>query len=157
MEDPLVQSCQEISKTIREYIENDNDLSSWLHTRYASWEVVPAGFLRRLSTLLFVACHALLSSQPEEEPGRTGIPLASLKETLGENSPAQIFAVLHSSPDFDDLTDAQELWIISTGVTNVRALYWSRLRHAATEILTKILAWEGPDCSTEDLVHPEHS
>ncbi|WP_030683101.1 hypothetical protein [Streptomyces sp. NRRL B-1347] len=139
------------------YVEGDDELSSWLHIRCATWEVEPVGFLRRLSVLLFVSCHSLLASQPQGEPTGPEVPLVRLKDTLRNSSPAQIFAALRNDSTFGDLTDVQELWIISTATTNVRALYWSRLRHAATEILAKTLAREGHDCTTDDLVKPEHS
>ncbi|WP_172381806.1 hypothetical protein [Streptomyces sp. MNP-20] len=157
MEDPLIRSSREISKTVTAYIEGDDVLSAWLETRCETWEVEPTGFLRRLSVLLFVSCHSVLARPLEEAPEGLPLPLASLKDALENSSSAQIFAALHSSPAFVDLVDAQELWIISTGVTNVRALYWSRLRYAATEILTKILAREGQECTMEHLVKPERS
>ncbi|MEW2528432.1 hypothetical protein [Streptomyces sp. NPDC047071] len=157
MEDPLVRSCREISRTITAYIEGDDDISSWLQEGCAMWEVEPAGFLRRLSVLLFVYCHALLSGQLEEASDGPGFSLVSLKDAIDNSSLLQIFAARHSDPAFGELVDVQELWIISTGVTNVRALYWSRLRFSATGALLRILAREGQDCTLEDLMKPERS
>lgn len=154
MTSPHIRSCQEIGETVVAYIEGDEELSSWLHTRCTSWKVETTAYRRRLSALYFVACHELTASRPEVASSPHGIPLASLKRTLEERSLIELFAGLTNDPRYGDLRDVQEIWLISTGITNSHHLYWGWLHHGAIEFLYKILKREGQDLTTADLVQP---
>ncbi|QEU90133.1 hypothetical protein [Streptomyces kanamyceticus] len=145
-----IRSCREIGKAFMSLIEEDEKLSFHLIHRCTVWEVEPRAFGRRVAALVFVASYSLtVDSDPSDIPR---LPLSGILDALKNRSESELFAPLKADPEYDTLEDAREAWLISTGVTNARALYWGNLRITARELLTLLLEQIGRDCTVEDLV-----
>ncbi|MEU2561637.1 hypothetical protein ABZ626_20210 [Streptomyces longispororuber] len=152
MANPRVRPCREIGKAVIVHIESDDELRSWLSERCRVWEVEEEGFKRCLSALFFVTAYALIPDETAENAPR--LSLLSMLEAIEKKTVVDLFAPITKGADYETSPDAQEVWIISTGVTPVRALYWSHLRHAATELLTMMTAEGLRERTVKDLAEP---
>ncbi|GHE71918.1 hypothetical protein GCM10018785_45220 [Streptomyces longispororuber] len=133
-----VRSCREIGKTVIAHVEGNDELRSWLSERCTAWKIEEGGFKRRLSALFLAVAYALTPGEPTEVS--PDLSLLSMLEALEKRTVADLFAPITSDADYEAAYDVKEVWIISTGATPVRALYWSRLRYAAAGLLTLMTA-----------------
>ncbi|MFI7320161.1 hypothetical protein [Streptomyces venezuelae] len=135
-----IQPCRDIGKAVIAHVETDDALTSWLSTRCEAWGIEEELFKRRLAALIFVVCYALAADvAPRDIPQ---LPLSRIAEALEEQTVTELFSPIRKDPDYANILDVQEVWLISTKITAAQALYWGRLMHAAAEIVAKILAKE---------------
>jgi hypothetical protein len=133
--------CREVGETVIARIEADGALSSWLSTRCDTWGLEEGLLKRRLASLLFVVCYSLAADASSGAASHHSV--LDIADALERRTTVELFTPVRSASDYADLHDVQELWLISTQITPVQALYWSRLMHVAAEILTKICAQRG--------------
>ncbi|MGH4031320.1 hypothetical protein ACQB60_20570 [Actinomycetota bacterium Odt1-20B] len=150
MSHDLVVRCREVSGALMAFIEKTPDLKARLDNRYDRWNVNRALFKKRLSALALVVCYALAVDDPRGDVG--ALRLEKFLDVLRDSSLAELFAPIRIAPEFHDMEDVRDVWVVSVWATGMTPHYFGRLHACLGDLIRRVLTKTGPDCTAADLM-----